>query len=145
MIAMPVPEPAGDSEPALVATRIGTRAGRGAVARRRATATRLRHRAVARIFAALAVVTVAIVVYLALLANVTRLQYAIGHANADRATLMADTALLDDRIARLESRERLARDAATLHMVQSQRFVQVALPEDPAPKRTGFALLGWLH
>jgi len=143
MIAMPAPEPSG--EPELVVPRVGTRAGRGAVARRRATATRLRRRAVARIFTVLAVVTVAIVVYLGLLANVARLDYAIGHANADRAALTVETAILDDRIARLESRERLAREAAVLHMSQSERFVQVALPADPAPKHTGFALLGWLH
>ena len=46
----------------------------------------------------------------------------------ERASLQAETARLDDRVAALRSDDRLARVAAQLHMSDPQQFAIVTLP-----------------
>jgi len=68
------------------------------------------------------------------------------HDAKDRARLLEETARLDDRIARLESRERLAGFAVRLHMAEPQTFAQVTVPPDAAPPSGHrIALLDWLR
>ncbi|MBV8600839.1 MAG: hypothetical protein JO359_04655, partial [Candidatus Eremiobacteraeota bacterium] len=83
--------------------------------------------------------------YVMLTANLTGLNYAIGHAEAERGSLQEEMQRLDDQIAHLESRERLATIAAKLGMREPQRYEVVTIPEPAAeaPKPGGIALLGW--
>jgi len=141
VIARPLPY--DDDVPGLrVGAPGGTRAGRGAVARRRATTRRRRYAPLANIFTFVAVPTLAVLVYLALMANVVWLNYRLVHAQADRSQLVEITAQLDRRIAERESRERLAGDAARLGMREAQSYAEIALPPsaEPRPER-GLALL----
>jgi len=125
--------------------RVGTRAGRSAVSRRRARTWRARHAGFTRLFATVAALTIAIVFYLALMANVTRLNYELAHSLQQRSQLIDSTARLDDQIARLESRDRLAAVAARLGLREPQTFAQIVLPP---PRRVlaahGIAFLRWL-
>jgi len=125
--------------------RVGTRAGRSAVLRRRAHARRLRYAGFARMFATVGVLTLAVVIYLALMSNVTRMNYDLAKRLALRTRLVDESSRLDDRIARLSSRERLGAVAARLGMGQSQEFVEVALPTPTHSLDThGLAFLNWL-
>ena len=87
--------------------RTGTRAGRGAVSRRRTRTRQLRNAGFTRLFSTAFVLTLAVVIYLGLMANVTRMNYGLTKAAREKAQLVDATSRLDDRIARLESRERL--------------------------------------
>ncbi len=89
--------------------------------------------------------TLAIVVYLSLMANVTRMNYDLSRSVRVKTQLVDESSRLDDKIARLSSRERLAQLAAKLHMQQPQTFAQVTLPQEhvaAAPR--GLAFLPWL-
>ena len=140
MIARPLPfeEPA----PRVV----GTRAGRTAVARRRARARAERNAALVRVYATIALLTLAVVVYLALMANVTRLNYALAKSVRARAIATDASGRLDDEIARLSSRDRLGVLATRLGMHESQSFIALTLPHERhvEPPR-GIALLDWLR
>ncbi len=96
--------------------RTGTRAGRTAVSARRAHARRQRYAALRRIFVRVGALTLGVVIYLGLMANVTRMNYDLAKRLAVRAQLVDESSRLDDRIARLESRERLGVAAAKLGM-----------------------------
>ncbi len=125
--------------------RTGTRAGRGAVSRRRARTRRLRNAGFKRLFSTVFVVTLAVVVYLGLMANVTRMNYGLAKAAREKAQLVDATSRLDDRIARLESRERLGAVAGRLGMRESQSFIAVNVPpEHRAEAPHGLAFLTWL-
>ena len=125
--------------------RLGTRAGRGAVSRRRARTRQLRNAGFKRLFSIAFVVTLAVVFYLALLANVTRMNYGLAKAVREKAQLVDATSRLDDRIARLESRERLDAVARRLGMREAQSFIAVYVPPEPHPQTTrGLAFLTWL-
>jgi len=114
-------------------SRAGSRAGRTAAEQRRERTAALRNRTLVRIVAGLFVATIGVVTYLALMANVTRLDYEISKAGREQTRLVEEGIRLDDQIARLESRDRLARIAAQLGMRDAQAFTVATLP---APPRT---------
>ena len=73
-----------------------------------------------------------------------RLNYELGKEAQVRARLTDQTTRLDDQIARLESRERLARVAAALGMREPESFAAVTLPvERPPMPPHGLAFLNW--
>jgi hypothetical protein len=113
-------------------------------ARRRARRTRWRIYALpARIAITFAVVLVPVMIYVLLMANLTGLNYSLAHATQQKSVLLEETLRLDDRIAQLESRERLADLAARLHMHDPHAYAVVDVPGvvvPPAP--TGIAFLG---
>ncbi len=139
MIARPLPH---EERPR---PRTGTRAGRSAVRRRRARTRRNRYAGLARIFAIIGTLVFLVVGYLALTANVTRLNYELNKLAEQRAQLLDRTAVLDDAIASEESDERLWADARRLRMTEPQTFVSIALPHDPPRPPAGIAFLGWLR
>jgi hypothetical protein len=119
--------------------RTGSRAGRGAAERRRVRSAGLRNRAVVRLVAVIAAATAAVVLYLGLMSNVTRLSFELAHANRDRTHLIEETARLDDQIAHLESRERLAALAQSLGMRDPSTFAVATLRPQPVEKPSGLA------
>jgi hypothetical protein len=129
-----------------------TRPGRGRVAvrardaaRRRARRTRLRgYGMLARILLAVVVVLAPIMGYVLLMGNLTALNYSLAQANAQKLDLEEQTMRLDDRIAALESRARLAGVAARLHMHDPATYAVVALPRPVATPPSGIAFLGSL-
>jgi type II secretory pathway component PulM len=126
--------------------RAGTRAGRNAVDRRRAKTLRIRYENLVRTLVAGGAITLCVFAYLGLMANVTRMNYQLVHDANDRKVLLDETTRLDDRIARLETRERLAQIAGGLHMHSAQTFAEIALPADvPPPSTHRLALLDWLR
>ena len=126
--------------------RTGTRAGRSAVSRRRARTWRLRYAGLYRMFATAGALTVAVVFYLALMANVTRMNYELTRSVREKAELVDRAARLEDRIAQLDSRERLAKIAAHLGLREPETFAQIVLPP-PRPQAAprGIAFLHWLR
>ena len=114
--------------------------------RRRVRRTRLKGYAMlGRIVGVLTVVFALMLSYVMLMANLTSLNYALGHASATRLGLLDETTRLDDQIAHLRSRERLADVAAKLHMHDPKTFAVVALPRPAAsPPPSGIAFLGAL-
>ena len=114
--------------------------------RRRSTrAKRRAYTSLGRIAIAIALVVVPLVVYVMFTANLTGMHYAVARAETQRATLTDETQRLDDKIARLESRERLSAIAAKLHMHDPREYAVVGLP-DPAgvalKPKSGVAFLG---
>ena len=84
--------------------------------------------------------------YVMLTSNLTGLTYALASAETQRTQLQGDVQRLDDQIAHLESRERLAQIAAKLGMRDPSRYEIVTLaPLEPEPKPGGIAFLGWLR
>ncbi len=82
--------------------------------------------------------------YVMLTANLTGMNYTLAKEEARKATLLAQTMRQDDRIAKLESRERLAALAARLGMHDPQIYAVATLPpaaDEPAGGH-GIALLG---
>jgi len=140
VIARPLPY-----EELAPAPRTGTRSGRNAALHRRKRTRALRNAGVSRIAMTTVALTLAIVVYLALMANVTKMNYELSHVERTKSHLLDESSRLDDQIVRLSSRERLAHLAATLHMHEPQKFAQVTLPPArlEAPPR-GLAFLPWL-
>ncbi len=133
--AFPQPEPP---------RRTGSRARDAA--RRRARRTRLiGHAMLARIALVTAVVLVPIMVYVMLMGNLTAMSDTLAQADARRTTLLDETMRLDDQIASLQSRDRLAALAARLHMHDPQIYAVVDLPRPVAtPPASGIAFLGTL-
>jgi cell division protein FtsL len=128
-------------EPARTA---GTRAGRTAVRRRRARSRRARYAALTRIFATLGALVLVVVIYLSLMANVTRMNYELAKLAEQKANLQEETAAGDDAIANASSNERLKAFAQQLHMREPQTFVAVEAPQPPVAASHGVAFLGWL-
>jgi ABC-type Fe3+ transport system permease subunit len=123
----------------------GTRSGRAAVVRRRARSQRERYRGLATIVGGISTLVLVVVVYLGLMANVTRMNYELANLADQRATLLDETAANDDAIASASSDERLERAARRLGMHEPQRFAAVTLPQTTAPSAPhGVAFLGWL-
>jgi cell division protein FtsL len=125
----------------------GTRAGRTASELRRGRVRRSRYAEVGRIAAITTVVMILVIGYLLLLANVTRMHYETARAERQRVALQEETQRLDDEIARLSSRERLAMLAARLGMKESSAFSVVQLAEPKVARSKPFPLLssiaGW--
>ena len=114
---------------------------------RRAHARRIRYAKCIRVLAVLAIAVAPVMVYVMLTSNLTGLNYAISQAQHDRAQIQDDVQQLDDRIAHLESRERLQQIAIKLGMREPQKYEIVSLPAapQPRPKNTGLAFLEWLR
>jgi hypothetical protein len=130
VIARPLPAPAHRAAP-----RHGVRSARSASAARRARNSRLRYRAIGRIVVCLGLLTTLVLLYLALVANVTRTRYELGRAERERHALVEQTARNDDEIAQLESRDRLERIAASLGMREPLAFAVVTLPRERRHQR----------
>jgi hypothetical protein len=114
-------------------------------ARRRARRARLQGYAMlARITLGVVVVLAPIMGYVLLMGNLTALNYSLAQANAQKLELQEETMRLDDRIAALESRDRLAAVAAKLHMHDPQTYAVVDLPRPAATPPSGIAFLGSL-
>jgi hypothetical protein len=123
---------------------ISAERSRDATRRRFARAQRRGYLAFLRVAAVVAVLVLPLMLYVTLTANLTSLNYALTRAQAEKTELLAQTMRQDDRIAKLESRERLAALAARLKMHDPQIYAVVALPaayREPEPTR-GIALLG---
>ena len=100
----------------------------------------------ARIVAALSAVLAPVMVYVMLTSNLTSMNYALAAAETQRTQMQQDLQRLDDRIAHLESRERLAQVAAKLGMRDPNRYEVVTLtPPSSERKHGGLAFLGWLR
>jgi len=147
VIARPLPAPRIDRT-----SRPAWRSARNASVKRRARNRRLRYRLIGRTVAGLSVTTVVILVYLALLANITRLNYEVGRAKQARAQISMQVLRREDEIARLASRDKLEAIAASLGMREPSAFAVVAVPPGPrhiAREPGGVALLsgmaGWLR
>jgi cell division protein FtsL len=127
--------------------RIGTRSARTASELRRGRVRRSRYADVMRIAIFAAIATIVGLGYLLLVANITRMHYEASRAQAQRAALQEETQRLDDEIARLSSRERLAVLATQLGMKESAAFSVVQLPQ-PVVARSGrlpilSSIAGW--
>ncbi len=115
-------------------------------ARRRVQRTRMRGYAMlARISAGVALVLAPIMLYVLLMGNLTAMNYALAQANVQRLQLQEETMRLDDRIAALQSRDRLADLAARLHMHDPHLYAVVDVPRPVVtPPPNGIAFLGAL-
>ena len=78
---------------------------------RKTRASRARYTSLVRFCGALGVVLVGVMVYVMLIANLTSLNYSVARADRQRASLQAETARLDDRLAALRSDDRLSKMA----------------------------------
>jgi hypothetical protein len=92
-------------------------------------------------------VLVPLLAYVTLTANLTSLNFALARANRERTTLVESTQRLDDKIAHLQSPDRLAALATGLKMHDPHVYAVIRIPEPKAqPKPTGLALLGtWFN
>ena len=98
-----------------------------------------------RIATIFAVVLVPVMIYVLLMGNLTALNYSLAHATQKKIELQEETMRLDDRIARLESRERLAELAVKLHLHDPHVYAVVDVPGPVvAPPANGIAFLGAL-
>jgi len=100
----------------------------------------------ARVLSIVALVLAPVMVYVMLTSNLTSLNYALANAESQRTVLQQDVQRLDDQVAHLESRERLAQVAAQLGMRDPTRFEIVTLAPPAHDEETGgLAFLGWLR
>ncbi|HEV3086224.1 MAG TPA: hypothetical protein VGX96_03280 [Candidatus Elarobacter sp.] len=117
--------------------------------KRRTRRTRRRmHRPVLAVVTLAIAVLVPLLAYVALTASLTSLNYALSRAEHDRTALVEETQRLDERLARLQSPERLAALAAKLKLHDPHVYAVVRVPEPkpPQPKPTGLAFLGsWFN
>ncbi len=119
--------------------------------RRRKTTMRLRYAHLTRFLSILAIVLVVMMSYLALMANLTGINYAVARAARERAVLQDQTLRLDDRLSQLRSPERLAQVAERLGMHDPTTYAIVRLPSAPvrdgAVPRLAFlsTVAGWLN
>ena len=97
----------------------------------------------ARIAISFAIVLVPVMIYVLLMGNLTALNYSLAHVTQQKSVLVEETMRLDDRIAQLQSRERLADIAARLHMHDPHVYAVVDVPGPVvAPPSNGIAFLG---
>ncbi|HWT04922.1 MAG TPA: hypothetical protein VN224_04125 [Xanthomonadales bacterium] len=82
--------------------------------------------------------------YVTLTSRLTSLNYALVRTDLERIALLEDTQRLDERIAHLQSPDRLAALAAKLKLHDPHVYAVVRVPEPkPQPRPTGFALFAW--
>ena len=116
-----------------------------AATQRRVRRTRRRMRA--PVFAMLTLTVIALIPllgYVTLTARLTSLNYALVRSDHERVALLEDTQRLDERIARLQSPDRLAALAAKLKLHDPHVYAVVRVPDPkPQPRPTGFALFAW--
>lgn len=113
--------------------------------RRQARSRTLRYAGALRVIGALTIVLGLVMSYLVLVANLTSLNDRIGRDTQVRTALQEETLQLDDRIAHLDSRERLAGIAMKLGMQEPHLYAVVDVgPKTAAarPAAGGIALLG---
>jgi cell division protein FtsL len=129
-------------------TRAGSRAGQAAAQVRRNRAARARQRTLRFVLGGLALATVALLGYLWLMAATYRLSYDLHNLNERGTALREQSARLEDRIAQLESRDRLAAIAEQLGM-REPRVWAVATVPPVVEKPHGLAFLpftsNWLR
>jgi hypothetical protein len=115
-------------------------------ARKRSRRTRMQgYTMLARIATIFAVVLVPVMIYVLLMGNLTALNYSLAHATTHKLALLEETTRLDDRIAQLQSRERLADLASRLHLHDPHTYAVVDVPGPVvAPPSNGIAFLGAL-
>ncbi len=113
-------------------------------ARRRGRRMRLQgYIMLVRIATGFAIFLVPVMIYVLLMGNLTALNYSLAHVTQQKSDLVEETMQLDDRIAQLESRERLAGLAARLHMHDPHQYAVVDVPRPVvAPPSNGIAFLG---
>ena len=108
---------------------------------------RTRRRMRAPVFAMLTLTIVALIPllgYVTLTARLTSLNYALVRSDRERIALLEDTQRLDERIARLQSPDRLAALAGKLKLHDPHVYAVVRVPDPkPQPRPTGFALFAW--
>lgn len=109
------------------------RTAKHATQRRISRKERARYAGLLRFCAGLGVALTLVMLYVMLTARLTSLNYAVAKAERERATLQAQAARLDDRLAALSSDDRLASVAAKLHMQDPQQFAIVSLPPPARP------------
>ena len=112
--------------------------------RRRARRKRRRmHRPVLAVVTLTLAILVPLMAYVTLTANLTSLSFAISRAERERTALVGETQRLDDRIARLQSPDRLAALATKLKLHDPHVYAVVRVPEPKAqPRPTGIAFFG---
>jgi len=117
---------------------------RHATKRRTRRARRRLHRPLFAVVMLTLAVLVPLLAYVALTASLTSLNYALAREEHQRTALVDETQRLDDRLARLQSPDRLAALAAQLKLHDPHVYAVVRVPEpkQPQPKPTGLALLG---
>ena len=82
--------------------------------------------------------------YVTLTSRLTSLNYALVRTDLQRTALLEETQRLDERIARLQSPDRLAALAGKLKLHDPHVYAVVRVPEPkPLPRPTGFALFAW--
>jgi cell division protein FtsL len=108
---------------------VNPRSARTATQTRIVKNARARYRGIVQVTVSLLVVLTALIMYVMLTSNETRLSYELGRAQVRRTALQEQDEHLDDRIASLESDQRLAALAAKLGMRQPQRFAMVRLDQ----------------
>ena len=115
-------------------------------ARRRGRRTKMQgYTKLGRIAMLFAVALAPVLVYVLLMGNLTALNYSLAHATQRKIDLQEETTRLDDRIARLQSRERLAELAIKLHLHDPHTYAVVDVPGPVVvPPSTGIAFLGAL-
>jgi hypothetical protein len=115
-------------------------------ARRRGRRTKMQgYTKLGRIATLFAVALAPVLVYVLLMGNLTALNYSLAHATQKKIDLQEETTRLDDRIARLQSRERLAELAIKLHLHDPHVYAVVDVPGPVvAPPSDGIAFLGAL-
>jgi hypothetical protein len=110
--------------------------------RTRRTRRRLQRPVFAVVTLALAVL-VPLLAYVTLTANVTSLSFAIVRAERERTALANDAQRRDDKIAILQSPDRLAALAGKLRLHDPHVYAVVRIPEPKAqPRPTGLAFFG---
>lgn len=98
-----------------------------------------------RIVLILAGLSAPVMVYVMLTANLTGLNFSLDRVTQQKVLLQAETQRLDDQIAHLSSRDRLAAVAAKLKMHDPTDYHIVELPQPAAPPPpNGIAFLGSL-
>jgi cell division protein FtsL len=99
----------------------------------------------ARIAMVLGVLLVVTLSYVMLMANLTGLNYALARETEHKLALQDETMRLEDQIAHLRSRDRLADVAAKLRMHDPQTYAVVEPPRPVvSPPPNGIAFLGAL-
>lgn len=97
----------------------------------------------ARIALVFGIVLVPVMIYVLLMGNLTALNYSLAQVTDQKSALLDETNQLDDRIAQLESRERLSDVASRLHMHDPRVYAVVDVPNPAAaPPSNGIAFLG---
>ena len=120
-----------------------TRTAKAATQRRVTRKARAKHATLFSFCLALTAMLSLAMLYVTLTSHLTGSSYAFARAERQRASLQAQAARLDDRLAALQSDDRLARLAIALHMGDPQQFA-VVTPPRPIERRVDSGRLALL-